>query len=250
MTSQHIIHRPTHLQQDDQSGADLGSPTHIRPRVLLVDDEPHIREYLSMGFDYEGFETAVAGTGDEALAAITRDPFDIAILDVMLPGVSGLDVARHMRRISDIGIIMLTARGAVDERIAGLETGADDYMVKPFTFKELLARVRAVLRRRGNQLDRYLVFQDVTLDRETRMVVRGEREIALTPREFELLELLLMHPHQTLTRDTILARIWGYEYEGDDNVLEVYIRRLREKLEDAQARLVQTVRGVGYAIRG
>ncbi len=250
MTTQHTIRRLEHIQPGDHSGPATGSSPHMRPRVLLVDDEPHICEFLSMGFDYEGFETVVAGTGDEALEAITREPFDIAILDIMLPGVSGLDVARHMRRVSDIGIIMLTARGTVDERIAGLETGADDYMTKPFMFKELLARVRAVLRRRGNQLDRYLVFQDLTLDRETHTVLHGEREIALTPREFELLELLLMHPRQTLTRDTILARIWGYEYEGDDNVLEVYIRRLREKLDDAQARLVQTVRGVGYALRG
>ena len=218
--------------------------------MLIVDDEPHIVEFLHLGFEYEGFEVVSAASGDEALRLAASVRPDVVILDVMLPGLSGLEVAERLHRGGEAAIIMLTARDAVDDRVAGLETGADDYMTKPFMFKELLARVRAVLRRRGNQLDRYLVFQDLTLDRETHTVLRGEREIALTPREFELLELLLMHPRQTLTRDTILARIWGYEYEGDDNVLEVYIRRLREKLDDAQARLVQTVRGVGYAIRG
>ena len=249
MTTQHT-HDLEHFRARTHSDSATHTTAEVRPRVLLVDDEPHIREFLSMGFDYEGFETMVAGTGDEALDTIARERPDIVILDVMLPGVSGLEVARHARRVSDVGIIMLTARDTVNERIIGLETGADDYMTKPFTFKELLARVRAVLRRRGYHLDRYLVFQNVTLDRETHTAARDDREIALTPREFELLELLLMHPRQTLTRDTILARIWGYDYEGDDNVLEVYIRRLREKLDDAQARLVQTVRGVGYALRG
>ena len=221
-----------------------------RPSVLIVDDEPHIVEFLRMGFEYEGFDTRVAMTGSEALRMAKTEHPDIVILDVMLPELNGLDVARRLRRIEDVGIIMLTARETVDDRVAGLDTGADDYVTKPFAFKELMARVRAVLRRRGKNVDRVLAFQDVSLDRESREVMRGDRVIELTPREFELLELFLMHPRQVLTRDVILAHIWGYDYEGDDNVLEVFVRHLREKLGDNPPRLLQTVRGVGYVLRG
>lgn len=221
-----------------------------RPSVLIVDDEPHIVEFLRMGFEYEGFDTHVAMTGNEALRMAKAEHPDIVILDVMLPELNGLDVARRLRRIEDVGIIMLTARETVDDRVAGLDTGADDYVTKPFAFKELMARVRAVLRRRGKSVDRVLAFQDVSLDRESRQVLRGDRAIELTPREFELLELFLIHPRQVLTRDVILAHIWGYDYEGDDNVLEVFVRHLREKLGDNPPRLLQTVRGVGYVLRG
>ena len=221
-----------------------------RPKVLIVDDEPHIVEFLRMGFDYEGFDVSVATNGTEALSMAAAQHPDIIILDVMLPRLSGLDVARRLRRTEDVAIIMLTAREAVDDRVAGLDTGADDYVTKPFAFKELMARVRAVLRRRGKSLERVLAFQDVSLDRETRVVTRGGRTIELTPREFELLELFLMHPRQVLTRDVILAHIWGYDYEGDDNVIEVFVRHLREKLDDIPPRLLQTVRGIGYALRG
>jgi two-component system, OmpR family, response regulator MprA len=229
-----------------------GGVIELEPRlsVLIVDDEPHIVEFLQMGFEYEGFHVSTAGTGDEALRAAVSDAPDIVILDIMLPGRNGLEVARHLRRTNDAGIIMLTARDAVDDRIAGLDIGADDYVTKPFAFKELMARVRAVLRRKGKSLDRMLVFQDVTLDRETRMVTRGARVIDLTPREFELLELFLMHPRQVLTREVILSNIWGYDYDGGDNVLEVFVRHLREKLNDSPPRLLQTVRGVGYVLRG
>jgi two-component system, OmpR family, response regulator MprA len=222
----------------------------VRPRVLIVDDEPHIVEFLQMGFDYEGFDVVVAKNGTEALAKAAAHPPDIVILDVMLPGINGLDVARRLRKLDDVAIIMLTARDAVDERVAGLDTGADDYVTKPFAFKELMARVRAVMRRHGKSLERVLTFQDVSLDRETRIVTRGERAVELTPREFELLELFLTHPRQVLTRDAILSRIWGYDFEGDDNVIEVFVRHLREKLDDNPPRLIQTVRGVGYALRG
>ncbi len=221
-----------------------------RPSVLIVDDEPHIVEFLRMGFEYEGFDVSVAMNGNEALRVAASSRPDVVILDLMLPGLDGLEVARRLRRTEDVGIIMLTAREAVDDRVAGLEIGADDYVTKPFAFKELLARVRAVLRRRGKNTDRVLAFQDVSLDRESRAVARGDRVIELTPREFELLELFLMHPRQVLTRDVILANIWGYDYEGDDNVLEVFVRHLREKLDDNPPRLLRTVRGVGYVLRG
>jgi DNA-binding response OmpR family regulator len=221
-----------------------------RPSVLIVDDEPQIVEFLRMGFAYEGFSVLVATSGIEGLqTALAKQP-DVIILDIMLPGMSGLDIASRLRPSSDAAILMLTARDEVDDRVTGLNSGADDYVTKPFAFKELLARVRAVLRRRGKSLDRVLAFDDLVLDRESRMVTRGERAIELTPREFELLELFLMHPRQVLTRDAILARIWGYDYVGDDNVIEVYVRHLREKLEDIPPRLIQTVRGVGYALRG
>jgi DNA-binding response OmpR family regulator len=224
--------------------------TERKPLVLLVDDEPHIVEFLRMGFEYEGFEIAVATDGEEAMRqALTLKP-DVVILDVMLPRLSGLEAAKRLRPISDAAIIMLTARDELDDRVAGLDIGADDYVTKPFAFKELMARVRAVLRRRGKSLDRLLAFSDVTLDRETHVVTRAERTRDLTPREFELLELFLAHPRQTLTREVILARIWGYDYEGDDNVIEVFVRHLREKLDDNPPRLIQTVRGVGYALRG
>lgn len=221
-----------------------------RLRALLVDDEPHIIEFLRMGFEYEGFEIFVATDGVAALRLALNEKPDIIILDVMLPNMSGLEVARRLRAVSDAAIIMLTARDEIDDRVAGLDTGADDYVTKPFAFKELMARVRAVLRRRGKSLDRTLAFADIELDRETRAVTRAGRAIDLTPREFELLELFLAHPRQVLTRDAILSRVWGYDYAGDDNVLEVYVRRLREKLDDNPPRLIQTVRGVGYALRG
>ena len=221
-----------------------------RPSVLIVDDEPHIVDFLRLGFGYEGFAVSVAASGPDALRAALAAPPDVVILDVMLPGMSGLDVAKRLRTASDVAIIMLTARDEVDDRVTGLDTGADDYITKPFAFKELMARVRAVLRRKGKSLDRLLAFQDVSLDRETRIVTRGDREIELTPREFELLELFLMHPRQVLTRDAILARIWGYDYVGDDNVIEVFVRHLREKLDDNPPRLIQTVRGIGYVLRG
>ena len=228
---------------------DAPNTTH-RPSVLIVDDEPHIVDFLRLGFGYEGFEVSVAANGQDALRTALATQPDVVILDVMLPGISGLDVAKRLRSASDVAILMLTARDEVDDRVTGLDTGADDYITKPFAFKELMARVRAVLRRKGKSLDRLLAFQDVSLDRETRIVARGEREIELTPREFELLELFLMHPRQVLTRDAILARIWGYDYVGDDNVIEVFVRHLREKLDDNPPRLIQTVRGVGYVLRG
>ncbi len=219
-----------------------------RPRALVVDDEQQIVEFLKMGLGYEGFVVQVAENGEDAIRLAMAEPPDIIILDIMLPGMSGFDIARQLRQSKvDAGIIMLTAREGVDDRVTGLNTGADDYLSKPFAFAELLARIRAVLRRRGNNVDRYLAYEDLTMDRETRTVKRGERVVDLTPREFELLELFLMHPRQVLTRDTILTRIWGYDYEGDDNIIEVFVRHLRDKLGEG---LIQTKRGVGYTLRG
>ena len=220
-----------------------------KPTVLIVDDEPQIIDFLRVGFGYEGFAVTVATTGLEALHSIARQKPDMVILDLMLPGLDGMTVAQRIRQSYDTAIIMLTAKEDVEDRVAGLDIGADDYVTKPFVFKELIARVRAVLRRHGKYIGDVLTFQGVTLNRATRIVTRNEHPIDLTPREFELLELFLMHPRQVLKRDAILARIWGYNYSGDDNVIEVYVRHLREKLEDDPPQLLQTVRGVGYVLR-
>lgn len=221
-----------------------------RPRVLVVDDELTMREYLEMGLGYEGFEVRAADDGPGALELARDWAPDLVVLDRMLPGLDGLEICRSLRAGGDVGILMLTARGDVDDRVEGLEAGADDYLAKPFTFKELLARVRAILRRRGVSQGRRLRAGPVSLDRETREVSIDGRPVELTPREFELLELFLNHPRQVLTREAILNRIWGYEYTGDANVIEVHVSALRDKLGDRDRTLIVAVRGVGYQLRG
>lgn len=229
---------------------EISSDRHKQPRVLIVDDEPQIRDFLQMGFAYEGFQVFQATNGPDATQiAVARQP-DVVILDIMLPGYDGLEVTRQIRRSQNIPIIMLTAKDEIDDRVAGLDIGADDYLTKPFAFRELMARTRAVLRRHGNNVDDALTFQDIMLERSTHRVTFHEELIEFTPREFNLLELFLMHPRQVLSRDIILSRVWGYDYVGDDNIVEVYIRHLREKLRDNPPRLLQTVRGVGYTLRG
>jgi DNA-binding response OmpR family regulator len=217
-------------------------------RVLVVDDEPMIIEMLTLGLNYEGFEVSVARTGYEALEQARATKPDLVILDIMLPGIDGIEVLKRLRAQSNVGILMLTARGEVDERIVGLESGADDYMVKPFAFRELMARARAVLRRRGINLQQVLRAGDLIMDRQTRKVTRGGRPVELTPREFEMLELFLTHPRQIFPRDVILNRVWGYDYLGDTNVIDVHIRHLREKLGDEERNLIRSVRGVGYGL--
>ena len=220
------------------------------PRVLVVDDELTMREFLEMGLGYEGFDVRTAADGSAGLETARAWSPDLVILDRMLPGLDGLEVCRRLRASGDVGVLMLSARGDVDDRIEGFDAGADDYLPKPFTFKELLARVRAVLRRRGIVLGRILAVGDLSLDRETRDVTRGERTVELTPREFELLELFIGHPRQVFSREAILNRIWGYEYEGDANVIEAHISALREKIGDRDRTLIRSVRGVGYTLRG
>ena len=218
-------------------------------RALVVDDEATILEFLGMGLGYEGFTVETAMDGPAALAAADKFRPDVVILDVMLPGLDGIEVCRRLRARGDVAIIMLTAKGEVDERIVGLDAGADDYLPKPFRFQELLARIRAVLRRRDIVLHRVLRAGDVTLDRGTREVLRDGRPVDLTPREFDLLDLLLAHPGQVFPRETILNRLWGYTFVGDSNVIDVHIGALREKLGDKPPKLIQAVRGVGYVLR-
>jgi DNA-binding response OmpR family regulator len=218
------------------------------PRILVVDDEDAILDFVELGLRYEGFDVELARDGLEALASITNRRPDLILLDLNLPGLDGLDVCRRARQMTDVPIIMLTARGDVDERVEGLEAGADDYLPKPFKFKELLARVRAVLRRRTSAAERILKFGDLGLNRDTREVFLAGRPVYLTPRELDLLEVFMLHPRQVMTRDVLLDRVWGTDYLGDGNLIEVHISALREKLGDSERRLIRTVRGVGYAL--
>lgn len=218
--------------------------------MLVVDDEESILDFVEMGLRYEAFEVDLARDGPAALTAFAARRPDLVILDLNLPGLDGLDVCREIRRMSDVPIIMLTARGEVDERVEGLEAGADDYVPKPFKFKELLARVRAVLRRRTTAVERVLRFGGLSLNRDTREVFLEGRPVQLTPREFDLLEVFMLHPRQVMTRDVLLDRIWGTDYIGDGNLIEVHVSALRDKLGDRERRLIRTVRGLGYALSG
>jgi len=219
-------------------------------RVLVVDDEEVIVDLISTGLRYEGFEVAVAMDGPAALEQMARFQPHLVVLDWMLPGLDGLTVCRRLRAQSDVAILMLTARGELDERVAGLEGGADDYLIKPFKFRELLARIRAILRRHHLSLERRLSVGDLQLDRETREVWRSGQPVELTPREFELLAVLLAHPRQVFSRAMLLDRVWGYDYVADPNLVEVHISALRAKLGDTARQLIRTVRGLGYTLRG
>lgn len=218
-------------------------------RILVVDDEQTITEFLETGLTYEGYTVRTASDGNEALAIAREFQPALVILDVMMPGMDGFEVCRKLQQRSDTAVVLLTARDELDDKVQGLEGGADDYIVKPFRFKELLARVRAVLRRRRISLPNTAQVGDVRLDRETRQVTLGGALVHLTPREFDLLEALMSRPGQVLSREALLNRVWGYDYIGDTNVVEVHISALRDKLQDRDRQRIQTVRGVGYTIR-
>lgn len=219
-------------------------------RILVVDDEPTITEFLETGLTYEGYTVRTIDDGLAAIAVAREFRPDLVVLDVMLPGLDGFDVLQRLRREGDVAVLMLTARDELDDTVRGLEGGADDYLVKPFKFKELLARVRAVLRRRRIALPHILQSGDLRLDRDARQVLVADTPVYLTPREFELLEVLMAHPNRVMTKETLLNRVWGYEYVGDTNVVEVHISALRDKIGDRDRQRIQTVRGVGYTIRG
>jgi two-component system, OmpR family, response regulator MprA len=223
----------------------------VAHRILIVEDEAEIADYLRRGLIFEGYTVEIAGDGLVALAAAREHPPDLVILDLMLPGLDGLEVAKRLRAVDNVPIIMLTARDAVADRVAGLESGADDYVLKPFAFEELLARIRVQLRRHEAQVTaEVLRFGPLTLNIAAHEARVNDRRIEFTAREFDLLELFMRHPHQVLTREVLYDRIWGYDFGGESNVLEVYIRALRQKLEaDNTPRLIQTVRGVGYILR-
>jgi two-component system, OmpR family, response regulator MprA len=221
-------------------------------RVLVVDDEPAVRRALERALTLENYTVELAADGQEALDALAASPADAVVLDIMMPRVDGLEVARRMRRAGDrTPILMLTARDAVDDRVAGLDVGADDYLVKPFALRELQARLRALLRRTGEADGEDVVrFADLTLDPVAHEVHRGGSAIELTKTEFLLLELFLRHPRQVLTRSQIFESVWGYDFGPTSNALGVYMGYLRRKTEaGGRPRLLHTVRGVGYILR-
>lgn len=223
--------------------------TSERPvRVLVVDDEPMIVQMLTIALTYEGFEVTIARDGLEAIHKASATKPDLLILDWMMPNMDGIEVTRRLRAAGDVAILMLTAKSEDADQVTGLETGADDFLVKPFTLPVLLARIKAILRRKGINLQSTLRAGDVTMDRLTRKVERGDRQIELTPREFDLLEMLLSHPRQVFTREAILNRVWGYDFYGDTNVVDVYVRYVREKLGDEDRTLIRAVRGIGYTL--
>ncbi|WP_461030357.1 response regulator transcription factor [Streptomyces sparsus] len=225
--------------------------------VLIVDDEPAVRAALRRSLAFEGYETAEAVDGLDALAQVAARPPELIVLDVQMPRMDGLTAARRLRSQGvTLPILMLTARDTVGDRVTGLDAGADDYLVKPFELDELLARVRALLRRSSyasapeDEDTRLLAFADLRMDLGTREVTRGDRRVDLTRTEFTLLELLLQNPRQVLTRDQILQAVWGFDFEPSSNSLDVYVMYLRRKTEaGGEPRLVQTVRGVGYTLR-
>ena len=220
-------------------------------RVLVVDDEPAVRQALDRALRFEGYQTEMVEDGSGALIAHAERPADAIVLDVAMPRMDGLEVCRRLRTAGDhTPVLMLTARAAINDRVAGLDAGADDYLVKPFALEELLARVRALLRRSAPADDEMLRFSDLSLDPGTREVRRGERLMELTRTEFLLMELLLRNARQVLTRELIFDRVWGYDFGANSNSLEVYIGYLRRKTEaDGEPRLIHTVRGVGYVLR-
>ncbi|HEY5246215.1 MAG TPA: response regulator transcription factor [Acidimicrobiales bacterium] len=220
-------------------------------RILVVDDDPAVRSSLDRALRLEGYEVETAADGPAALQVLSIGSPDAVILDLGLPGLDGLAVCRRLRSVGDdTPVLMLTARDAVDDRVQGLDAGADDYLVKPFALAELLARLRALLRRRSGAEGEVLRFGDLSLDLGTREARRGERLFTLTRIEFDLLELLLRHPRQVLTRDVILDRVWGYTFDSGTNSLAVYVGYLRRKTEaDGESRYLHTVRGVGYVLR-
>ncbi|MFC5950214.1 response regulator transcription factor [Pseudonocardia lutea] len=227
-------------------------------RILVVDDDRAVRESLRRSLAFNGYQVDLASDGLAALEAVDAQRPDAMVLDVMMPRLDGLEVCRRMRAAGDeLPILVLTARDAVSDRVAGLDAGADDYLPKPFALEELLARLRALLRRRTADdiaaaagQSQVLEFADLSLDPDTRDVRRGERAISLTRTEFSLLELLLSHPRRVLTRAQILEQVWGYDFPTTGNALEVYIGYLRRKTEaEGESRLIHTVRGVGYVLR-
>jgi two-component system response regulator MprA len=253
------------MQQDTNATQQDSQESRPLLKVLVIDDEESIIDFIKLGLRYEGFQVEAAADGEQGIVAAQRISPDVIILDVMMPGIDGLEVCRRLRAnptTSDIPILMLTAKDEVSDRILGLQTGADDYLTKPFDFYELLERIRAILRRQkraraGQNGDsenngQILQFGDLRMNTATREVTRMGCPIELTATEYNLLHLFMSYPRQVLDRKTILNRVWGYDFLGETNIIEVYVRYLREKIEDTPSspRLIQTVRSVGYVLKG
>lgn len=221
------------------------------PSILLIEDEEKLARFIELELTHEGYAVEKAYDGRTGLDMATGKPYDLVLLDIMLPGLNGLEVLRRIRRASSLPVIMLTARDAVMDKVTGLDTGADDYITKPFSIEELLARIRVALRKSAPQREETsLSIADLTMDIARHRVTRAGREIELTNREFSLLQYLLENKTIVLTREQLLERVWGYDYLGETNVVDVYVRYLRSKLEESiSGRLIHTVRGIGYVIR-
>lgn len=227
----------------------------MQGRILVIDDDEKITSLLRRSLTFEGYSVAVANNGQDGLKMLVSEDPLMMILDVMMPRLDGWEVCRRVRESgSKVPILMLTAKDDVKDRVKGLDLGADDYLVKPFSLEELLARVRALLRRRvepAEQQTNQLEYEDILMDLDAREVFRGGKSVELTTKEFELLHLFMLNPRRVLSRDLIMEKIWGYDYSGESNVLEVYIALLRQKTEEhGGSRLIQTVRGMGYVLKG
>lgn len=221
-------------------------------RILVIEDEARIAQFIERGLIYEGYRVNVARDGKIGLGIARDTPPDLVILDWMLPGLDGLEVCKRLRAASDVPILMLTAKDDIQDRVTGLDAGADDYLVKPFSVDELMARIRALFRRSVSaSRPEILRFSDLSLDTGTHRAYRDDRAIDLTAKEYELLELFMRNPRQVLTREVIFDRVWGYDFGGESNIIEVYVRYLRQKTEhtEGESRLIHTVRGVGYVLR-
>jgi two-component system response regulator MprA len=221
-------------------------------RILVIEDEARIAQFIERGLIYEGYRVNVARDGKMGLGIARDTPPDLVILDWMLPGLDGLEVCKRLRAASDVPILMLTAKDDIQDRVTGLDAGADDYLVKPFSVDELMARIRALFRRSVSaSRPEILRFSDLSLDTGTHRAYRDDRAIDLTAKEYELLELFMRNPRQVLTREVIFDRVWGYDFGGESNIIEVYVRYLRQKTEhiEGESRLIHTVRGVGYVLR-
>ena len=220
-------------------------------RILVVEDDQKILQFLQRGLALDGYRVETALDGKTALEVALETSPDLVVLDLMLPGMDGLEVCRRLRAEGDVPILILTAKDSVNDRVIGLDMGADDYMVKPFDLDELLARIRALLRRvQPSAHPEVYQFADLTLDSGTHQAKRGDRVISLTAKEYELLEMFMRHPRQVLTRDVIYDAVWGYDFGGKSNIIEVYVRYLRQKLQaESEEQLIHTVRGVGYVLR-
>ena len=219
-------------------------------KILIVEDEPQMSSLLRRGLSCEGYRVDAVASGEEALEKMGVVAPDLVIVDVMLPGIDGYEVCRQIRSFDATPVLMLTAKRTVPDKIAGFESGADDYLVKPFALEELLVRVTALLRRNGLNTGSRLQYTDLVVDLAGREVRRGNRRIELTAREFDLLELLMRHSRRVLKRDVIFDRLWGYDFGGESNIIDVYVRYLRSKLcAEGEPNLIQTVRGVGYVLK-
>jgi two-component system, OmpR family, response regulator MprA len=218
--------------------------------ILVVDDDPKITQLLKRALSLEGYAVLTAGSGADGLEEVRLNNPDLVVLDVLMPGMDGIEVCRRIRMAGDTPVLLLTAKDEVVDRVKGLDSGADDYVVKPFALEELLARIRVLLRRHEAVVGEVLRFADVTLDTGTRSARRSDREITLSTTEFELLQYFLRHPRRVLSREAILHAVWGNEFDHPTNVVDVYVGYLRSKLEqDGASRLLQTVRGAGYVLR-